>query len=348
MKLLSVIIPVYNQEQYISSCIDCIQNQSFKDWELIVVDDGSTDATPRLVDGLSELDDRISVFHIQNGGAGFARNIGLEHASGKYVAFIDADDRVMPDYFDNIVSTVDSAKADVAYFSHLIFNEAKIVHTVHHPLGNRVLEEDEVDKYVASLYGADLFETGVPFPIAPWAAIFKYDVIKRFQVRFPRQKQLEDCIFNINFCRHALKIVTSDYAGYCYRREGQESLSGWGEADVGQVIGCLESLRILAEEEPANRRVSCAAGASRTILRWTRLLMGRIINSGMTGKEKRCLFFQVARNRLIRESNEAVLSSRLPLWERIYRHEVLRESYVGVVIISLARQMALRIVRHDY
>ena len=347
MPQLSAIVPAYNQEQHIEECIECIRSQTFENWELIVVDDGSTDATPLLIDNMAQNDGRLSVLHLQNGGAGPARNAGLCQAVGDYVIFIDADDRVEPDYFETVVSAISSAEADVAYFGHLVFDGQGIVRKVNHPLGGRVIEGCDVDKYIVSLYGGDPFETGMPFPIAPWAAVYRNDVIKRSGVHFPAQRQLEDCVFNIRFCRHAQRIATSNYDGYLYRREGQTSLSNWGEADLDEVISCLGSLKSLAQEEPSARRPECIAGANRTVLRWTRLLIGRVIESKASRDEKRRLFLRIARDGLVREANGSVPPSQLPLWERAFRREVLRESYMGTAVISRVRQTALRIVRHE-
>lgn len=347
MPQLSAIVPAYNQERHIEECIQSIWSQTFSNWQLIVVDDGSTDATPLLIDNMAQNDDRLSVLHLQNGGAGRARNAGLCQAVGEYVIFIDADDRVEPDYFETVVSVITSADADVAYFGHSVFDGGRIVRTVNHPLGSRVIEGCDLDKYIVSLYGGDPFETGMPFPIAPWAAVYRNDVIKRSGVNFPAQRQLEDCVFNIRFCHHAQRIATSNYVGYLYRREGQASLSNWGEADSEEVISCLGSLGSLAQEEPPARRSECISGANRTVLRWTRLLTSRVIESEASGDEKRRLFLRIARDGLVREANESVPPSQLPLWERAFRREVLRESYVGTTVISRVRQVALRIVRHE-
>ncbi len=95
---LSLIVPVYNSEQYVEKCVRSIQAQSYQNWELILVNDGSKDNSGAICDALAKDDERIRVIHKENGGASSARNLGIDHASGAFVTFVDADDWVGPDY----------------------------------------------------------------------------------------------------------------------------------------------------------------------------------------------------------------------------------------------------------
>ena len=92
--LISVIVPVYNVEKYLNKCVYSILNQSYRDLEIILVDDGSTDSSGRICDELSKLDPRILVVHKNNGGLSDARNAGMKIANGNYISFIDSDDYV--------------------------------------------------------------------------------------------------------------------------------------------------------------------------------------------------------------------------------------------------------------
>ncbi len=103
---LSVIVPTYNIADYIQRCIDSITNQTFKDLEIIIVDDGSTDATGTLCDELAVNDSRIRVFHKENGGSSSARNLGIDNARGSYLAFVDSDDYIEPDMYELLVAGI--------------------------------------------------------------------------------------------------------------------------------------------------------------------------------------------------------------------------------------------------
>lgn len=109
MSLVSIIVPAYNVEKYIKKCIDSILRQSYTEFELLLIDDGSTDNTSRLCDDLAQQDTRIKCFHKPNGGLSDARNYGLDRMSGKYVTFIDGDDYVSSNYIESLVNmmTVD-------------------------------------------------------------------------------------------------------------------------------------------------------------------------------------------------------------------------------------------------
>ena len=95
--VISVIVPVYNAEKYLSRCIDSILVQRFNDLELLLIDDGSKDGSGKICDEFAEKDKRIKVFHKVNGGVSSARNYGLEKSNGEYVTFVDADDYLLPE-----------------------------------------------------------------------------------------------------------------------------------------------------------------------------------------------------------------------------------------------------------
>lgn len=114
MPEISVIVPVFNGERYLAECIDSIISQTYTDWELILVDDGSTDSTPEICDRYSAIDARIRPIHIPNSGVSKARNTGLDNAGGKWVAFIDADDIVDALYLDTLLRKALAENADIA------------------------------------------------------------------------------------------------------------------------------------------------------------------------------------------------------------------------------------------
>ena len=100
---ISVIVPVYNAEKYISRCVDSVLKQTYSDWELLLVDDGSKDASLAILNDYAQKDRRIRTFHQENAGAGAARNVGLDNAIGDYIVFIDSDDFVEFDFFSLII-----------------------------------------------------------------------------------------------------------------------------------------------------------------------------------------------------------------------------------------------------
>lgn len=104
--LISVIVPAYNVEKFVEKCIDSILLQSFKDFEVLLIDDGAKDSTPEICDACANKDSRIKVYHKENGGLSDARNYGIDRMQGKYVTFIDSDDYVAPGYFEYLYSLI--------------------------------------------------------------------------------------------------------------------------------------------------------------------------------------------------------------------------------------------------
>ena len=105
MSLISVIVPIYNVEKYLDKCIESIVNQTYKNLEIILVDDESPDNCPEICDKWAERDSRIKVIHKENGGAGSARNAGIEASSGEWIGFVDGDDWIEPNMYEKFAGS---------------------------------------------------------------------------------------------------------------------------------------------------------------------------------------------------------------------------------------------------
>lgn len=111
--LISVIVPIYNVEKYLDRCVDSIINQTYKNLEIVLVDDGSLDNCPKMCDDYAEKDSRIKVVHKENGGLSDARNAGMKVATGEYVSFIDSDDYVSLDFYETLLDTIVDNNSDI-------------------------------------------------------------------------------------------------------------------------------------------------------------------------------------------------------------------------------------------
>lgn len=112
--MISVIVPAYNSERWLAACIDSILSQSCRDFELLIIDDGSTDGTGKICDDYAAHDKRIRVFHTPNGGLSAARNHGLDNMRGEYVCFVDSDDILLPGALDTLLNVIENTGADIA------------------------------------------------------------------------------------------------------------------------------------------------------------------------------------------------------------------------------------------
>ena len=114
--LVSIVVPIYNGEAYLEKCIKSIINQTYDNFELILVDDGSTDNTYNLGKMIATKDDRISIFHYENGGVSCARNEGISHINGEYFTFVDVDDELEPSALEKAIFYLESSKSNVIIY----------------------------------------------------------------------------------------------------------------------------------------------------------------------------------------------------------------------------------------
>lgn len=214
---ISVIIPVYNTEKYLTECLDSLIAQDFKDWECILVNDGSTDQSGLICDQYAQADKRFRVFHTKNSGVSIARNTGITHASGKYITFIDSDDMVDNTYLTHLYEGMMESKADLVVCGL-----------------QRLLTSGEIRKLSAQgrvqigSENTDLFvELHSKFLLyGPVVKLYHTHIIKDQQIRFPEGIHFgEDLIFNLAYMSHINTIFAIDSTGYKYRIQDEGNLS---------------------------------------------------------------------------------------------------------------------------
>lgn len=187
--MLSIIIPVYNTEKTLYRCIDSIINQSYRDWELLLIDDGSTDYSATICDNYTLQDKRIKVFHKSNEGVSAARNVGLKHAKGEWITFVDSDDYVKRDYLKNLLSHT-SVTVD------LVVSYAE----VHDENGFKV------ERYPSKLVTNENFDTifienDMNWHTSPWSKLYKRKIIEENHLRFCKGMHIgEDAVFLFPIC----------------------------------------------------------------------------------------------------------------------------------------------------
>lgn len=214
---ISVIIPVYNTERFLPQCIDSILSQTFVFFELLLIDDGSTDTSGLVCDEYARKDKRIKVFHKENEGVSLARNFGLDHAKGEYVCFVDSDDWVEVDYLEFLVSNI--GKADILFFSFFWHYEDGCVQAV--SPGN--FQADETTRIYESILHLKKNNLGVNFFGFTWNKIFKMEVIQKHGIRFIRNLNVsEDEIFTLSYCLQAksTKVCSKPIYNYRWRKNG--------------------------------------------------------------------------------------------------------------------------------
>lgn len=215
---ISIIVPVYNVEKYLKRCIDSILNQSFENFELILVDDGSTDNSGKIVDEYKSIDKRIRVIHKKNGGQGSARNRGLDIAKGNYIGFVDSDDWIHRDMYKCMYKFITEDNTDIVQVDHDIVKE-------YIPDEKCNLSDIEViciDNIIDKFTGCNPFEI-LPF-IFPVNKLYKKQIWK--ELRFPEGKFAEDLrvIYKIYF--KVSKFKSIDFKFYNYYMSPNSSTRG--------------------------------------------------------------------------------------------------------------------------
>lgn len=219
--LVSVIVPVYKVEAYLPTCIESILKQIFSNFELILVDDGSPDCSGAICDEYAKKDNRIIVIHKENAGVSSARNAGIAMSKGKYLAFIDSDDSVDPEFLQNAVNDIEYTSADL-YLSGLIMETWK---------KNKITNQITYHIHKNKNYSIkDLFENlELTYPLicicGPWCKLYQREIIDKAHLRFDEAMSFgEDTYFNLQYLTSCSMVTFSSDVFYHYRRINADSL----------------------------------------------------------------------------------------------------------------------------
>ncbi|MBR5148258.1 MAG: glycosyltransferase family 2 protein [Bacteroidaceae bacterium] len=199
--MISVIVPIYKVEQYLHRCIDSILSQSYADFELLLIDDGSPDGCGAICDDYAAKDSRVRVFHKENGGVSSARNLGLDNAQGEWITFVDSDDWLESDFLEKLM--VDDCTDLV--------------------VGGNIRPSGELkqasDRQYDALSIADFLEEHLNGSLlrAPWGKLLRYSIIDSNHIRFDEQIRFgEDTIFIYQYLCQCNIVTTISFCGYHY------------------------------------------------------------------------------------------------------------------------------------
>lgn len=206
---ISVIVPVYKVENYLSQCVESIRNQTFNDIEIVLVDDGSPDNCGVLCDEFAENDKRIKVVHKENGGLSSARNAGLKVASGEYIGFVDSDDYIAPDMFEKLYKACMANGVFLSACNYL------------YVFGENVQMEEESGK-TCVLSSEDFFRKILTedgrIEMVAWNKLYHRSVFEKMDEPFPEGKLFEDLGSMFKFVFSVKKVAYIDTGLYFYRR----------------------------------------------------------------------------------------------------------------------------------
>lgn len=205
---ISVIIPVYNQEKFISECLDSVINQDLKDIEIICVDDGSTDRTLEILNSYAIKDARIVVLHQENKHAGEARNLGISVAKGEYIHFLDSDDYLFPDVYKNLYDILSENKLEFIKFRAKVFDNETRENQIHNwteLIG--VIPEKDFGKILSF---ADNAKTLVKVSDTCWSGMYSKKFLTKYNIKFNNFKVANDTSFFIQCIINAERVMVVD------------------------------------------------------------------------------------------------------------------------------------------
>ncbi|WP_196814176.1 glycosyltransferase family 2 protein [Butyrivibrio sp. LC3010] len=225
MKKVSIVVPIYNGEKYIDNCVKNLLKQSYSNFEIILVDDGSVDNTAERCDYYSKYDTRIKSIHQKNSGVCAARNFGTDAATGDYLLYIDVDDDIVPNLVEDNVKLAIENDADVVFYSFW-----------YHDLDSDIRTENTYEGFFSG-NNEEFFITKLTETIdhelfnAPWNKLFNLEFVRKNNLRFvPEYTIYEDITFSANMLQFAKRIVINPNRYYVYYiRKSGSGLSTYSE-----------------------------------------------------------------------------------------------------------------------
>ena len=245
MPKATVVVPVYNVEKYLEKCVDSILAQTEPDFELLLVDDGSTDGSGRLCDKLAEKDGRVRVIHQKNQGLGGARNTGIQQAQGDWLLLVDSDDWIEPQTLEKTMEAGLREEADLVMFAYRSVDEGG--HTL-----RTFLENVPKERGMALDAQPDMLLTS---PSA-WCRLYRRELLERTGILFPPRVWYEDMRTTPKLLAEARQVVYLDYVGYNYlSRTGSitKNQNAARNREIVEAFDDLLPLSLIHISEPTRR-----------------------------------------------------------------------------------------------
>lgn len=273
--LISVIVPVYKVDKYLRKCIDSIINQTYKNLEIILVDDGSPDNCPKICDEYAKQDSRIKVIHKQNGGLSDARNAGMKIATGDYISFIDSDDWISNDTLYKLLDSAENYGADIAECNIYSVEDNKI----------KRYNNDKFAFYDDNYSIMQSYIKGYNIKTVVWNKLYKKEILD--DIIFEVGKYNEDEFFTYRVLANAKRLVHIDFYGYYYL---QRSNSIMGESyslkKLDSLEGCSRRALFIKQNYPDLYFLELKSVTFSCINHCQKLLKNKQVDENRVGRKK--------------------------------------------------------------
>lgn len=236
--LVSIVVPIYNMGNLIERCVESLIDQTYKNIEIILIDDGSKDNSLSVCRKLEKKDNRIKVFHTENKGSGPARNTGIDNASGDYIYFPDADDFLEKDAICKMMAAISSSNCDTLVFGYKSINiKGNMVYKKEYP--KCIKAGEDIRRYYSNYVGA---QRPLGIQGAPWNKCFSLNLIKKYHIEFPALRRHQDEGFIARYMTYAKKIeFISDSLYIHYVNDLRKEWDKFPVDYIDSVIGLYET-----------------------------------------------------------------------------------------------------------
>lgn len=237
--LITVVVPVYNVELYLHQCIESIRNQTYKELEIILVDDGSTDTSGIICDECAKKDERIIVIHKENGGLSDARNTGIKIASGEYICFIDSDDFIDAYMLENLYLACVQNEAQISICKRRFVYDNERFESINKKYSTKVFSGIEGFKHF-------LLEDIDGFVVA-WNKLYKTNLF--YNIQYPKGIIHEDCFTTYKLLLASKTVVYIEYIGYFYRQRNDSIMKNSNFEKDSVILDAYEKILCLVKQK---------------------------------------------------------------------------------------------------
>ncbi len=239
-ELITIVVPIYNVEQYLKRCIDSIIRQSYKNIEIILVDDGSLDKCGKIIDEYAQKDVRIKVIHKKNGGLSDARNAGIDIATGQYITFLDSDDYINDNYISILYDDIKKSKSDISIGLHVAQYDTGATIKKYSKQNNEIIDSKQ------ALYRI-LYDKGVD--LSAWGKLYK---IKLFNdIRYPKNRLFEDSATTYKLIDKATRVsIVNEYIYNYMIRDNSISNCNFNNKKMDLIVSTREMTEYIKSKYP--------------------------------------------------------------------------------------------------
>lgn len=310
--LVSVIVAVYNIEDYVEKCLESLAKQDYENFEVIIVDDGSTDKSPEICDGFSGREKRFRVVHKKNGGLSDARNVGIKEAKGELVCLVDGDDKVRENYVSELVSVLEEGEAEIAVCG---FNKERV-------------EKKVVPGEQAAI---DLLVAAENLNMVAWNKIYKKSLFIDDDIWYPVGKKYEDTLTTYKLLAAANKVAYTNKSLYIYNDSREGSIMNSSKVEerlMAREKAAEEAVKYFSDEKRdfAGKREGLVAAAKVAVLLSKYAFLDFAIGKKIDKKYQKEMLRWLKKNWKFYKKNKA-------LSKRLKTYGVLSTSLGGILYI---------------